>query len=283
MPATRSARVLVSGLHFGECPRWHDGRLWLSDVHGHRVVTVDAAGHVAEVARLATRPAGLGWSPDGRLLAVSMVDRRLLRLGDGGWETVADLHPLASFHCNDMVVDARGRAYVGTFGFDVDGGAPYAPGEVILVDADGSARVVAPGLRFPNGMVITPDGATLVVAETMGPALRAFDVAPDGSLGNPRPWAELTDVVPDGICLDAEGAVWAASPTGSEVVRIAAGGRILERVAVSNHAFACMLGGPDRRTLYVLTAADSNAEYCRTHATGRLEAIPVEVPGAGRP
>jgi sugar lactone lactonase YvrE len=132
-------------------------------------------------------------------------------------------------------------------------------------------------------MVITPDGATLIVAETMAPALRAFDVAPDGSLGNGRPWAELTDVVPDGICLDAEGAVWVASPIASEVVRVAVGGRILERVAVSNHAFACMLGGPDRRTLHVLTADDSSAEYCRAHATGRLETVVVDVPGAGRP
>jgi sugar lactone lactonase YvrE len=283
MPTARRAHVLARGLHFGECPRWHDGRLWLSDVHGYRVVTVDAAGRVDEVARLATQPAGLGWTPDGRLLAVSMVDRRLLRLDGGRWETVADLAGLASGHCNDMVVDARGRAYVGTFGFDLDGGAPYAPGEVVLVDGDGSARVAASGLRFPNGMVLTPDGRTLLVAETMAPALRAFDVAPDGSLANGRTWAALTDVVPDGICRDAEGAVWAASPIASEVVRIAEGGRILERVAVSNHAFACMLGGFDRRMLHVLTADNSNPAYCRAHASGRVETIAVDVPGAGRP
>jgi sugar lactone lactonase YvrE len=274
---------LLDGLHFPECPRWHDGRLWFSDMHGHRVMAVDRHGRAEVVARLPTRPAGLGWTPAGRLLVVSMVDRRLLRLEGGRWEEVADLAGLASFHCNDLLVDGHGRAYVGTFGFDLDGSAPYAPGEVILVEPDGAARVVAPGLRFPNGMVLTPDGRTLVVAESMGPALRAFDVAPDGSLRGARLFAPLTDVVPDGICLDAEGAVWVASPVGNEVVRVAAGGAILGRVPVSTHAFACMLGGEDRRTMFVCTAASSNPEHCRTHATGRIETFPVDVPGAGLP
>jgi sugar lactone lactonase YvrE len=132
-------------------------------------------------------------------------------------------------------------------------------------------------------MVITPDGHTLIVAESMGPALRAHDLGPDGSLGSPRPWAELSDVVPDGICLDAEGAVWIASPVGSEVVRVLAGGRVTDRVAVSNHAFACMLGGPERRTMFALTADNSNPAYCRAHASGRIETFPVDVPGAGLP
>jgi sugar lactone lactonase YvrE len=278
-----TTRVVLRGLHFGECPRWRDGRLWLSDMHGRRVLAVDTAGRVTTIAELPTQPAGLGWTPDGTLLVVSMTDRRLLRLRASGWELVADLAPLATFHCNDMVVDPRGRAYVGTFGFDLDGGAPFRCGEILLVEPDGAARLVADDARFPNGMVLVPDGRTLIVAESMGPALRAYDVAGDGSLANGRTWAALTDVVPDGICLDAEGAVWIASPVGSEVVRVLPGGRIALRVSVSNHAFACMLGGADRRTLFVLTADSSNPEYCRTHASGALEAIEVDVPGAGLP
>ncbi len=276
-------RILVDGLHFPECPRWHNDRLWFSDMHGQRVMTVDDAGGREVVAQLATQPAGLGWTPDGRLLAVSMIDRRLLCLEGGQWTQVADLSELASFHCNDMVVDARGRAYVSTFGFDLDGGEPFAPGQIILVEPDGGARVVANDARFPNGMVLVPDGGTLIAAESLGPALRAYDVAPDGSLRNPCTWAELTDVVPDGICLDATGAVWIASPVGSEVVRVSAGGKITNRVAVSNHAFACMLGGSDRRTMFVLTADNSNPEYCRSHASGRIEVFSIEAGGAGLP
>jgi sugar lactone lactonase YvrE len=274
---------LLDGLHFPECPRWHDGRLWFSDMHGHRVMTVDGHGRAEVVAQVPGRPAGLGWSPEGRLLVVSMVDRRLLRRAGERWEEVANLTGLASFHCNELLVDGAGRAYVGTFGFDLDGGAPYAPGEVILVEPDGAARVVASGLRFPNGMVLSPDGRTLIVAESMGPALQAFDVGLRGSLAHARLWAPLSDVVPDGICLDAEGAVWVASPVSNEVVRVAPGGKITRRVPVSTHAFACMLGGDDRRTMFVCTAASSNPEYCRAHATGRIEIFSVDVPGVGLP
>jgi sugar lactone lactonase YvrE len=276
-------RILLEGLHFPECPRWHDGRLWLSDMHAHRVLTVDAAGRAETVATLPTRPAGLGWDLGGRLLTVSMTDRRLLRLDAGRWEQVADLRAIATFHCNDMVVDARGRAYVGTFGFDYEAGEPPVPGQIILVEPGGAARLAAADARFPNGMVLTPDGRTLIVAETMGPALRAYDVAPDGSLSGGRTWAALTDVVPDGICLDAAGGVWMASPIATEVVRVEEGGRITDRMAVSNHAFACMLGGPDRRTMFVLTADNSMPEYCHEHASGRIETFTTQVPGAGRP
>ena len=276
-------RVLVEGLHFPECPRWHEGRLWFSDMHGHRVMRAELTGRSEVVAQLSSPPAGLGWTPEGQLLAVSMVDRRLLRLDGTQWTVVADLARLASFHCNDMVVDARGRACVGTFGFDFEGGAPFKLGEIILVDPSGAARVVADDARFPNGMVLTPDGRTLIVAESMGPAVRAYDVAADGSLSNGRTWAELSDVVPDGICRDAEGAIWVANAIATEVVRVLSGGTVTQRVAVSNHAFACMLGGPDRRTMFVLTADNSNPEYCRTGATGKIETFVVDVPGAGLP
>ncbi len=274
--------ILVEGLHFPECPRWHDGRLWFSDMHGHCVMTADLAGRTTVVADLPTQPAGLGWTPAGQLLTVSMVDRQLLRRDGARWELVADLSHLASFHCNDMLVDTRGRAYIGTFGFDLHASAAFAPGEIILVEPDGAARVVAPGLRFPNGMVMPPDGRTLIVAESFGPALRVFDVADDGSLSNGRTWADLS-VVPDGICLDAEGAVWIANPLAPEVVRVEARGGITHRVAVSNPAFACMLGGGDRRTLFMLTAENSDPEYCRAHATGKIETVMIDVPGAGLP
>src|SRR5579862_826135 len=277
-----ASRILVDGLHFPEGPRWHEGRLWFSDMHGHRVVAVDLAGSTQIIAELPTQPSGLGWTADGRLLTVSMLDRRLLRLDDGRWSEVADLAHLASFHCNDMVVDAHGRAYVGTFGFDLDGGAAFAPGEIILVAPNGVARIAADQLRFPNGMVLLPDGHTLIVAESFGPALRAYDVASDGALSNGRTWADLS-VVPDGICLDAAGAIWLANPLAPEVVRVVVGGKITHRIAVSKNAFACMLGGHDRRTLFVLTADNSNPEYCRTHATGRVETVVVDVPGAGLP
>ncbi len=277
------SNVLIDGLHFGECPRWHADRLWLSDMHAHRVLRVDLAGRVEVVAELPTRPAGLGWTPDGSLLVVSMTDRRLLRLDGGTWSEVAALGALATWHCNDMVVDAEGRAYVGTFGFDLDGGAPVVPGQIIVVEPDGSARLAAGDPRFPNGMVLTPDGGTLIAAESLGLALRAYDVAADGTLCHPRTWAELPGIVPDGICLDAEGAVWVASPLTREVVRVREGGAIADRVTVSNHAFACMLGGTDRRTMFVLTGADSVPEACRARASGRVEVFSVDVPGAGRP
>jgi sugar lactone lactonase YvrE len=278
-----STEPLATGLHFGECPRWHEGSLWFSDMHGYRVLRVDLAGRLEVVAEFPGRPAGLGWGRDGRLLTVSMTDRRLLCLVDGTWRQVADLSALATFDCNDMVVDTGGRAYVGTFGFDLHGGAPAVPGQIVLVEPGGAARLVASDARFPNGMVLTPDGRTLIVAESLGLALRAYDVAADGGLGRPRTWAELPGIVPDGICLDAEGAVWVASPLGKELVRVREGGAITHRVAASNHAFACMLGGPDHRTMFVLTADDSVPEYCRAHASGRVEVLRVDVPGAGRP
>ncbi|MEW6270151.1 MAG: SMP-30/gluconolactonase/LRE family protein [Thermodesulfobacteriota bacterium] len=276
------AEILLEGLHFGECPRWHQEHLWFSDIHGHRIMRMGPAGRPETVAELATRPAGLGWA-DGRLLVVSMLDRRLLWLDRGEWRQVADLAALAPYDLNDMVVDARGRAYVGSFGFDLNAGKPYAPGPILCVEPGGAARIVADDVRLPNGMVVVPDGRTLIVAESIGLALRAYDVADDGALANPRTWAELPGVVPDGICLDAAGAVWVASPLTNEVLRVQPGGAITDRVAVSNPAFACMLGGADRRTMFALTADNSDPEHCRAHRSGRIETFRVEVPGAGLP
>ena len=279
--------VVADGLAFGEGPRWHDGSLWLSDMHGHRVLRLEGHGALITVLDVPTQPSGLGWLPEGDLLVVSMTDRRVLRVdGDGAVTTHADLSSLAPFHCNDMVVDGQGRGYVGNFGFDLYAQVTPVPTTLVLVEPDGTARVAADNIRFPNGTVITPDGATLIVGESFGQCLTAFDIAPDGSLSNRRLWAQLEEgAAPDGICLDAEGAVWVASPVSHAVLRVAEGGDVIDRVPVEGkrQAFACMLGGPDRHTLYVLTASTSVAAKCQERRDGRIETVVVDVPGAGWP
>jgi sugar lactone lactonase YvrE len=277
------AEILLDGLAFPEGPRWHDGRLFFSDMHDLRVRTLDPGGRSEVVVEVPGSPSGLGWLPDGRLLVVSMQDRRLLRLEPQGLVQHADLSSLASFHCNDMVTDARGRSYVGNFGFDMHAQAPPRDAELVLVLADGRARVAARELRFPNGAVITPDGRTLIVGESMAARLTAFDVAEDGSLGNRRVWAQLERAVPDGICLDAEGCIWVASPLGQELLRVEAGGRVAARVAVSRRAIACALGGDDRRTLFCATSDSFEPEACRAARRGAIEVARVDVPGAGFP
>jgi sugar lactone lactonase YvrE len=247
----------------------------------YQVMTVDLAGRTETIVRVPGLPSGLGWLPDGRLLVVSMTDRRLLRFESGGLVEVADLSKLASYHCNDMVVDRQGRAYIGHFGFNYYS-QPFAPAEVILVTPDGSARVVAEQMAFPNGSIITPDGRTLIVAETFGVCLTAFDIQPDGSLAGRRIWASTSPAIPDGICLDAEGAVWVASPTG-EVLRIQEGGQVADRINLSRPAFACMLGGTDLRTLFVMTAKSDSPDEVRAESSGRVEIVEVDVPGAGLP
>ena len=275
--------TLVDGLAFGEGPRWHDDRLWFSDMHAQCVMTVDLTGKTEVICHVENDPSGLGWLPDGRLLIVSMRDRRLLRLDQAGLQEHADLSSLASWYCNDMVVDARGRAYVGNFGFDLHQGAKPSAGEIILVEANGQARVVCDDVMFPNGTVITPDGKTLIVGESFGGGLTAFDIEPDGSLSSKRQWAKIEGAVADGICLDAEGGIWVASPVSAEVFRIHEGGEVSQRVKVDTQAFACMLGGPDRKTLFVLTARDSQPDECRAKRDARIEIMSVDVPGAGLP
>jgi sugar lactone lactonase YvrE len=277
--------VLLDGLVFPEGPRWHGGKLWFSDMHTRKVMTVDLTGDVETIVEVPGQPSGLGWLPDGRLLVVSMVDRRLLRLDPEGLAVVADLRELASYHCNDMVVDREGRAYVGNFGFDMFA-RPFepAPAEIVLVKPDGEARIVADEMIFPNGSVITPDGAELIVAETFGSRLTAFGIEPDGSLRDRRTWAHLPGMFPDGICLDAEGAIWVAEPGASrQVLRVREGGAVTHRVTATAVPFACMLGGFDRRTLFVLTAETVNPEGARERTSGRIEILQVDVPGAGRP
>ena len=276
--------IVATNVAFGEGPRWHEGALWWSDMHGDRVNRL-VDGVVEAVCEVPMQPSGLGWLPDGRLLVVSMTDKRVLRREpDGALVTHADLSGLAPRRCNDMTVDRQGRAYVGNFGFELDGTEAPRPTVLIRVDPDGSARVVADDLLFPNGSVITEDGRTLVIAETFGGRLTAFDIAEDGGLSNRRVWAELTDgSVPDGICLDAEGAVWLASPRTDACLRIREGGEVLERIETGRPAYACMLGGEDRRTLYICTADSHDPDRQRTERNGRIEAFEAAVPGAGCP
>jgi sugar lactone lactonase YvrE len=275
--------VVLDGLLFPEDPRWHDGKLWFSDMQGLQVMTVDAVGRSEKIIEIKGSPSGLGWLPDGRLLVVSMLDRRLLRLDSEGLVEVADLGHLASFHCNDMVVDKQGRAYIGNFGFDYAAKAPVEPAEIVLVMPDGHARIVAQDLLFPNGTVITPDGQTLIVAETFGNRLTAFNIEQDGALSHRRVWANLEGAFPDGICLDAEGAIWVAAPHPGEVMRVLEGGDITHRVNVSTRPYACVLGGDDRCTLFICTAGSAIPEQVRARPGGKIETVKVEVPGAGLP
>jgi len=281
MPLTTT--VLADGFVFLEGPRWHDGKLWVSDMHDDRVLTVEADGSSQTVVEVPGQPSGLGWTPDGRLLIVSMIDRVLLRLDPDGMHHVADLKGIATYHTNDMVVDAKGRAYIGNFGWNLEEGGTPVKAKMAVVFPDGTTRVAADELMFPNGTVITPDGRTLIVGESFAGCLTAFDVADDGSLGNRREWAKLEGAIPDGICLDAENAIWVASPISNEVVRVREGGEVTERVKVDQMAIACMLGGDDRKTLFVLTSPSTTRAECRQARGARIETVRVDVPGAGLP
>ena len=281
---TRTLRTLVEGLSFPEGPRWHDGRLWFSDFYTHRVLATDLDGHVETICEVPNQPSGLGWDPQGRLLIVSMLDRRLLRLeADGTLSTIADLSALATGPCNDMVVDASGRAYIGNFGFDRHRGEPERTTVLVRVDPDGACTVVDDDVFFPNGAVITDDGATLVVGETWRQQLTAWSIRADGSLVDKRLWADTSPHWPDGICLDAEGAIWVADPRGNVTVRVREGGEILDAVPSGDRgSFATMLGGPEGRTLFVLTNTGSGPDAA-ARRDGRIEVVEVDVPGAGRP
>lgn len=275
--------LLKDGLVFPEGPRWREGRLWFSDMHDQRVYALSLDGALEEIVRVPNSPSGLGWLPDGRMLVVSMLDRKLLCLDENGLSEHADLSALARERPNDMVVDLEGRAYVGNFGFDLFGGADPCPTELILVQPDGAASIAACDMHFPNGSVITPDGKTLIVGETFASRLSAFEIGENGVLGERRVFAQAENVTPDGICLDAEGAVWVASPMSKQVVRIHEGGEISARIDTEQMAIACMLGGPDGCTLFVLTCGDAHPDKAPELRSGRIETVQVDVPGAGLP
>ena len=275
--------ILLTDLCFTEGPRWRNGRLYFSDFYRHEVLSVDDAGNLSIICRVEAQPSGLGWLPDGRMLIVSMLDRRVLRLEpDGRLEVHADLNAIATSNCNDMVVDKLGRAYVGNFGYNRHAGETPKAADLARVDPDGSVHRVATGLRFPNGAVITADGKSLIIGETHANRMTRFDINPDGSLSNRRLWSDVSPHRPDGCCLDAQGAIWVADPGGKCVVRVAHGGGILQRIDTEHSAFACMLGGADGRTLFICTAPDSGPAAA-TNRAGRIETVRVEVPHAGLP
>lgn len=285
--ASLVAEPLATGLAFPECPRWHDGRLWCSDMHDGAVVTIDAAtGRVRAELDVPGHPAGLGWLSDGRLLVVSMRDRQVLRREtDGTLAIHADLAALCPGWCNDMVVDARGNAYVGNYGFDVRGGAPRADTPLAYVEPSGAARLVGEPLSFPNGAVVTPDRQTLIVGESLGERLTAFAIADDGSLQDRRLWAQLeSGARPDGACLDAEGALWVATYTTARVLRILEGGTVVDVVTVPGLLpFACALGGADGRTLFVCASPTWREAETVPARAGVVAALRVDVPSPMAP
>jgi sugar lactone lactonase YvrE len=283
---TAELQPLVDGVDFAEGPRWHDGRLWYSDFFQRAIYAVSTDGErEAMWSGLADRPSGLGWLPDGRLLAVSMEERKLLVEADGGGALVehADLSSVATGNGNDMVVDANGNAYVGNFGFDYEAGGKFSTADLALVRTDGTVEVAATGLRFPNGSVITPDGATLIVGESFGAGYEAFTIAADATLGERRRWADVPGMAPDGCTLDADGAIWFADALGSQVVRVREGGEVTDRIPTPMPTFACALGGDDGRTLFVLCAPGSRPDEVAGRAAGAIHTTRVDVPHAGRP
>ncbi|MGY1778718.1 SMP-30/gluconolactonase/LRE family protein [Geodermatophilus sp. SYSU D01036] len=295
----REIGTVLEGLSYLECPRWHEGRIWVSDFYTHQVLSAREDGSDLRVeAEVPGQPSGLGWLPDGRLLVVSQHDARLLRREpDGSLVTHADLSAHVTGEPNDMVVDEQGRAFVGNFGFDLMAGAPVEPAVLLRVDPDGAVTQVADDVWFPNGSVITDDGV-LLVDETFGNRVTAFDVGADGSLGNRRVWASFgelpTDralqaalgqlaVAPDGCGLDAEGALWVADALAGRVLRIREGGEVLEELPVGTGVFACMLGGDDGRTLFLCTAPDFDRTARSAAREAQLRSCRVDVPHAGRP
>jgi sugar lactone lactonase YvrE len=275
--------VLLEGIDFGEGPRWHDGRLWFSDFYQRAVRAVTEDGEADVVLEIDDQPSGLGWLPDGDLLVVSMTKRSVLRWsGSGAPALHADLSSIATWHCNDMVVSATGHAYVGNFGFDLGHEKPVAA-DLAVVAPDGSVAVAAEAMFFPNGSVITPDGSTLIVGETTGCRYTAFDIGPDGTLSNRRLWAALGNRFPDGCCLDDGGGIWFANPLGPEVCRVLEGGEVTDTIETTQPAIACMLGGADGRTLFVLTSPSADPDTVAGTASSRLETVRVDRSRAGLP
>jgi sugar lactone lactonase YvrE len=272
--------VVAAGLAFPEAPRWHDGALWLSDMYAGAVLRLPPGGQPETVVAVPGHPSGLGFLPDGRLLVVSMQDRKVLRLDAGGLRQHADLSTVATWHANDMLVDPAGRAYVGNFGDASAPPDPPAPVPLALVQPDGTVSVASPALEFPNGMTLINGDRTLVVAETRAvpPRLTAFDVAADGTLGERRVLAEFEAEMPDGICADAADHIWVASPFTGEVLRVAPDGVVVTRIAVPVPPYACALGGADGRTLFICAAATWMPDEALAERTGQVLAVPASVP-----
>lgn len=287
---THTGKTLVDntkGLKFTESPRWRDGKMWFLDIHDKRIKNVDLSGKVETKVELGFIPNAFGFQRDGSIIVGDALQRKIYRWDGKALKQVADISSITVFCLSDGMVDAHDRLYVGDIGYNFfdPKAKPVDTCVIVCVEPDGSSRVVAKGLSFPNGIVITPDGKTLIIGETMGHRLTAFDVQADGSLTNRRVYAQLPEGMgPDGIALDAEGAVWFANPDGKPaVVRVRKGGEIAEQVELDTHGYAVMLGGPQRRHLFI-SGSDSHdpAEIART-PSATLRVVEVEVPGAGVP
>jgi sugar lactone lactonase YvrE len=290
-----TATMVREGLGFGEAPRWHEGRLWFSDFYRHGIYSMaeDGSDEVLEH-EVPTQPSGLGWLPNGDLLSVSMTDQKVLRFHDGQVSTFADISEHCVFWANDMIVSPTGYCYVGNFGFDLDArlaelgverffAEPPPPTNLVVLNAEGDVVQVVPDIAFPNGTVITPDGATLIIGETFGSKHTAFDVNADGTLANRRVWAQLENAATDGMCLDAEGQIWFANALTRRCVRVREGGEVTATAECLQRAYACVLGGEDRRTLFIMTSGSSNRFEIADKTQGSIEIVRVDVAGAGTP
>ncbi|MFT4581492.1 MAG: sugar lactone lactonase YvrE [Gammaproteobacteria bacterium] len=281
---TYTTNPFVEGYVFLEGPRWHKNRLWVSDIWAHRVYAITEDGTAEVAVEVPGRPSGLGFMPDGTPLIVSMTDRCVYKLIGGALELHADLSGTVRADINDMVVAPNGRAYVGNMGYDLFAGAEPELAEISLIEPDGSHRIVADRLEFPNGMVITSSGATLVVSESFGEKLSAFDITADGSLRNRRVYAELPGLVPDGICLDVDGNIWVAGASGGAFVQVDRSGEIIARIETKDEAaIACQLGGADGRTLYCLIFTGGIDDIKKGNPGARIETVTVESAAAGSP
>ena len=282
MKAPITPKVVLDGGRYFEGPRWHSGRLWFVDCMNRTLLSLGSAGEREQHAKIEDdTPCGLGILPDGKLVVLTMFCKRLITYADGQLSPYADLSGVATGTIDDMIIDGLGRAYVGDLGFDLPPPPDRGPvGRIILVMPDGKARVVADGLRFPNGIAISADNTRLVVAEMEGDCLAEYDIRNDGSLTFRRRFGIMR--APDGICLDHEGAVWVASYDEDAFIRIDRDGRELQRIEVAaRRAIACVLGGPERRTLFCLSAATSHEELRQRKSSARIEVVDVEILGAG--
>jgi len=274
-------------LKFTESPRWYNNKLWFIDIHDKRIKTVDLSGAVETAVELPFIPNGFGLTPEGSIVVGDAFERKIYRVESGSLELLADISERTVFCLSDGIVDAHGRLYVGDIGYNfVDPAAkPVETCVMVLIETDGQASIVAENLCFPNGIVITPDGRTLIVGETIGHRLTAFDIADDGTLSNRRVWAQLpSSIGPDGICLDAEGGIWCANPEGQDsVVRVCEGGEITDRIKVDQHAYAVMLGGSERKQLFICTSGSHDPAEIHRSPSASFQIVDVSVPGAGTP
>ena len=279
-------QILMTGINFGESPRWHDGRLWFSDWVAQEILTVDPKGRSEVVNRVPfpSIPMCIDFLPDGRLLVISSHEKLLLRREtDGSLVTHTDLRDFSKFGFNEIVVDGRGNIYINGGGFNLMAGEKFAPGIIALITSDGATRQVADGIAFPNGMAVTPDNSTLIVAESYGKKLTAFDIESDGSLSNRRVWADLIDGVPDGICLDAENAIWYADVPNKRCVRVREGGEVLQTIHLDRGCFSCALGGADMRTLFMVATEWRGPQHMTEKLrTSRILTTEARVPGIPR-